>query len=375
MNGRRPQRGLSLVELLIGITLGLMLTGAIIQLFAGTKATYLSEQSLSRVQETGRFALEFLKRDVRMAGFAGTCAGGLPTPKNHLNIGSAAYDPVIYAREPGVLGWDYPGTGDGATFHLPAIGRSTRFAAASTWTASDGAPLSTLLDDRLMPGSDVLMLTWLEPVPGIRTRAGNPVDNSGIALDAPNGLGPDAIVQITDCNVSDLFQNRTDETAARLSRGSGAGNPPGNRMAHHWSAAYQADAQVLRRRIQVYYVGRRRTGEEPSLYRMDFGIHGTQLRAADELVEGVENLQVSYGIPPPGAGGMSRFVSADAVTDWAAVSMVRLALLVRAADEDGGPPDTRRFELAGVQIDPVDDRRQRQVFQIDIGVRNAIRTF
>ena len=209
---------------------------------------------------------------------------------------------------------------------------------------------------------------------GADGEAANPVDRTTLSLRTPNGLGPDAIIQVTDCTVSDLFQNRSGETAAILSRGGGNGNPPGNRLAHHWSATYRGDLQVMRRRIQVYYVGRRRTGDEPSLYRMDFGIHGTALGTADELVEGVENLQVAYGLVSA-AGDIDRFVAADAIDDWSQVALVRVALLVRAPDQEAGMPDSRRFELAGALIDPVDDRRQRQVFEVDVAVRNSIRAF
>ncbi|HRP74349.1 MAG TPA: PilW family protein [Rhodocyclaceae bacterium] len=65
------QRGLSLVELLIGMTLGLVVLGGVLYLFAANKQNYRHQESLSRVQESGRFALELLTRDIRMAGYIG----------------------------------------------------------------------------------------------------------------------------------------------------------------------------------------------------------------------------------------------------------------------------------------------------------------
>lgn len=73
---RRPvvrfrQRGLTLVELMIGIALGLIVILAVVYVFAGSRASYRHQESFSAVQESGRIALEVLARDIRMAGNPG----------------------------------------------------------------------------------------------------------------------------------------------------------------------------------------------------------------------------------------------------------------------------------------------------------------
>lgn len=68
---RADQCGLSLIELMIGMVLGLVILGAVLYLFAGNRASHRHQESLSMVQESGRFALERLSQDVRMAGYAG----------------------------------------------------------------------------------------------------------------------------------------------------------------------------------------------------------------------------------------------------------------------------------------------------------------
>lgn len=72
------QKGLSLVELMIAITLGLILMAGVMQLFISSKNTYQTQQGSSRVQETGRLALEFLSRDIRMAGYTGFRGRSVP---------------------------------------------------------------------------------------------------------------------------------------------------------------------------------------------------------------------------------------------------------------------------------------------------------
>jgi type IV pilus assembly protein PilW len=65
------QRGLSLVELMISMTLGLLIILAVTYVFAGSRANYRHQEALSAVQESGRIALESLSRDIRMAGYPG----------------------------------------------------------------------------------------------------------------------------------------------------------------------------------------------------------------------------------------------------------------------------------------------------------------
>lgn len=68
---RSRQRGLTLVELMIGIALGLIVILAVVYVFAGSRASYRHQESFSAVQESGRIALEVLARDIRMAGNPG----------------------------------------------------------------------------------------------------------------------------------------------------------------------------------------------------------------------------------------------------------------------------------------------------------------
>ncbi len=62
-------RGLSLVELLIAVAIGLFLTAVIANIYLGTKQTYRTQEDLSRLQEEGRYALELLQRSLRLAGY------------------------------------------------------------------------------------------------------------------------------------------------------------------------------------------------------------------------------------------------------------------------------------------------------------------
>ena len=63
------QYGLTVIELMVGLMLGLLLVGGVIQVYLGTKSTYSVTEGMSRLQENTRFSLDMLARDIRMAGY------------------------------------------------------------------------------------------------------------------------------------------------------------------------------------------------------------------------------------------------------------------------------------------------------------------
>src|SRR5207245_5649860 len=65
----RRQSGFSLVELMIAMTLGLILSVIIGNVFLGAKESYRTTEDLSRLQENARFAVTHLGRIIRMASY------------------------------------------------------------------------------------------------------------------------------------------------------------------------------------------------------------------------------------------------------------------------------------------------------------------
>lgn len=74
------QRGFTLVEILVALAIGALLTVGFVQIFSGSKKTYLVQDNLSRLQENGRFAMDFLSQDIRMAGFRDNATPANPFP-------------------------------------------------------------------------------------------------------------------------------------------------------------------------------------------------------------------------------------------------------------------------------------------------------
>lgn len=68
-SSHRRQRGLSLVEMMVSIALGLLILVAILQVFTASRQTYRYQQNIARMQENARIATEILQRTARDAGF------------------------------------------------------------------------------------------------------------------------------------------------------------------------------------------------------------------------------------------------------------------------------------------------------------------
>ncbi len=99
------QSGLTLVELMVAMVLGLLLTAAVIQVFAGSRSSNTVQGGMSRLQENARFALDALGRDIANAGFTRSfyrlsdgSENARLTLANTLNNVSA-YPPLLFLPE------------------------------------------------------------------------------------------------------------------------------------------------------------------------------------------------------------------------------------------------------------------------------------
>jgi type IV pilus assembly protein PilW len=72
------QQGLTLVEMMIAMTLGLLLMTGVTQIFISNKQTYSTTQTLGQVEENGRFALNFLVKSIRKAGYTSDTSTSRP---------------------------------------------------------------------------------------------------------------------------------------------------------------------------------------------------------------------------------------------------------------------------------------------------------
>lgn len=338
---QRSQSGLSLVELMIAITLSLLLIAGVLQIFLSSKQTYSTNNALSRVQESGRFAMDFLTYDIRNAGYKGQCMG---EPNNMLDTSDNLFD----LNDP-IQGWN------------------------------NSAP-SHLSGQSVVANTDVLLLKLATGLGDFVADGGNTTGKPNLDVDpaksGSNGTGIPAgtITLVSDALGCDIFQNTANNSANVLQQSGGNvtpgnKNPPGGPNKEYWSHAYTGEMEILTLQNAIYYI-QNNNGRPPSLARRRLQVSGTTSGfIAEELVEGVQDMQITYGI----AGidkQVTNYVDASAVTNWDNVASVRIELLVVSADTNV-VPENQVVAFNGSNV-TVSNRRLAQVFSTTIGIRNRL---
>jgi type IV pilus assembly protein PilW len=334
------QRGVSLVEMMVAITIGLILLAGVLSIFFSSKVTYFSNEKMARLQENGRVALNLISHDVRAAGYMG-CARSVP-------FTSALNSPTSQM-------WNYS---------IPLMGFESDGAGAYTPALS----LPITLNPAPVANSDIILARTLRRDARLVRVEGNLAALTSPILvtnttPAPVTAGQHVI--ITDCNASTVFQVRgyTAGSITHTSGGSNPGNATGN-----VSYPYRVGARLAPVQTVLYYVGNNAAGE-PGLYRQT-GVAAT----ADLLIEGVEALQIAYGRDTNGDRIADQYVSASGVTNWDSVISVNYSLLIRS-DEVGTDVDNKTYQLltagvGGITVAAAGDRRSRLMFTTTIALRN-----
>lgn len=379
------QGGLSVIELMVALVLGLLVVGAVIQLFIGSKATHLSNEALARVQENGRFSVELLKQEFRDVGSNGFCAAKMEI-RNHLRQDCPGFTDMVFDSRLAFVGWDFDGTGRGETYTVdeesdlvPSDGGLDQWTSRNDAATEDlsGAGVAEIFDGRIVPGTDVVIVRRPEVVPDVTANGNTPVNAANINLDGDHGLDQYSIVLVSNCATgADMFQLGNNPNASALGAGGGSCTNPGpGNDSMNWSTAYDESMQVFRVVVNGYYIGYNEDRGEPGLYRVRLGNGLAGNAVHEELVEGVENLQVLYGYSlPADQGGDGQTVNfwlpADEVPNWELVIGARLAMIVRSRESMGGGAHQRTFDLASLAYSHPEDGRLRQPFFASISLRN-----
>ncbi|OEU63099.1 MAG: hypothetical protein BA870_07555 [Desulfuromonadales bacterium C00003094] len=351
---QKCQIGLTLVELMIAMVISLVLLGGIHRVFVGSTTSYAVTDQLSRTQENGRFAMHVLRSDLLGAGFLG-CLQDVSAYTNTLN--NPSYFNFNFSQ---------------AIYGLEATG-------VNTWADDSGAviPTSIVAGDMGLvtpvSGSDILVIRGVDSNTTIEVTQKMPVQSADIKLTA--GLSPlintsgGDILLITDCEGASVFQttNYTDASGNTV-HNTGVGTP-GN-ATKELGHAYDVGSQILFPQTRTYYI-RNNVAGEPALYEK------IDSAAAQELIEGIESMQIRYGEDTDADRTADVYRTATTVADWGDVVSVRVGLLVRSPQIIARAPlDTNQYDVDGDGIndfDPVDDRRLRLVMINTVGIRNRLR--
>lgn len=352
-NIRKLQKGFSLIELMIAMVLGLVLMAGVIQVFITSKQTFNLNEEMNLIQDNARHAIGFMAEDVRMAGYFG-CASRAGSVVNVLkNAGSNWYSDFTK----GLQGYD----GDAATFPAAWFPRPQ----TSTLPAT-------------MPRTDVFTVHRADLENELKI-IGHVPDSAVIDIKGTHDLPTGTILVASDCHHTAIFQN-TGNQKNKINHNTGASVSPGNCtkklslnvpvICSQLAADYvfKPGSSVMRAMAHAYYVNIAPNGV-PSLYRSVLNAGGLSL-TAEEMIQGVENMQVEYGLDNNADGIPNRYVLASQVSaaQWEAdVVSMRVTLLLRSLTELASEPQS--FSYLGVAYTPT-DRYVRRVFSTTVKLRN-----
>jgi type IV pilus assembly protein PilW len=311
----RSERGLGLVEVMVATAIGLFVSAAAIMVFINGRETYSVQDNLSRLQENGRYAIDLIAGDLRLARYL----NGVYLVENVTGSedkvvpdGSCATNNTNWGRmlARGVYGLNDTAAGYdciGSTEHLRGDVLVVRYASPAQTAAFSANTLylrgSPLLG-RVFSGEN-------------QTELVNQVTGVGATSTLTSPLTAHAYYVGSTANICD-----------------GAAIP-----GLHWKTLSAA------------------------------GLPGSE-----ELVVGVEHLQVEYAVDTGGDGTIDQYLDANTIdTDgtyqWDQVLAARIWVLVRSNCPESGFADVRSYNMGDLVYTPIDSYR-RQLYSSVITLRN-----
>lgn len=290
---RSFQRGLSLIELMIAMLLGLLVVGSAVGAFLSNQRTYRATESLSRVQENARAAFELMAREVREAG-GNVCSNGVPIV-NVLSVGSTWWSDLgngVVGYENGALA----GTAAG-TDAIDLLSATNGGVVIDTASNPNAANLKVNTSDHGFETGDILIVCDYTQG-SIFQVTGNP---SSMTIGHNTGGG-----------------NCTKGLGVPLICDGGNGTPK----------SYAPNSVVAKLEAARWFVADNGRGGR-SLYRVAMD-KGNPAGQSEEIAEGVQDMQIEYLL-----NGSVNYVPAAAGLDWSQVVAAKIALQVEGPGREG----------------------------------------
>jgi len=319
----RRQEGVSLIELMVALVIGVFMIGGAITVYLKARDTYATTDATARLQENARYALAIIESDVRMADFWGL---------------NNRYDAVIADASS-----TFPAT-CGANFMTDATNyvTGTNNTYSLTCSASGGGAQAN---------SDVLISRHASA-----TRLGYTASPIPAA-------DRDRVLVVTSRTAGEIFVPK--DNSNWVSSGFVTSANSGGLS----SAPPLLDLRQLD--VSAYYVSQDSsvaTGY-PAL-RRKYLITGPAV-SDEEVLPGVENLQFQLGVDTTGDGTADVFVNPGSVPAGGTPASVRVWLLLRAQDIDVSYTSSSAFAFADQNIAAPGDHYRRMLVAKTIQLRNA----
>ena len=335
LTARKHHRGYSLVELMIGMLLGIMLIAGAVSVYLASKRSFVEVEQVAALSENARFAEQLIVDSLRHVGFLGETTAGRVDRAPDLNLA--------------VVG-DCSGLAGVYDFATDIF--------ADVVDASNNA--IGCIDDGVI-GTDVLVIKHAVPQaytdgPRGAKDPNNPTHNDG-TIDSPTALSAQRTYIMTN-NIRGLVFDGADPHPTIVT----GGDVP--------------DGVAWEYRFEVYYVRRPVAGSNrpPRLARKVLAWDGAAMAVlTEDVVEGVERLRFLFGVDTDGNGEVDTYENESGLSgaaDWANVVSVELFMLLRGAEPDAQYTDTKSYVLANDPPYVPNDNVRRLLTQTSISLRN-----
>lgn len=329
------QAGLTLVETMISLALGSLVAVGAMQLFVANAATHNLLVGQSRMQESARFALNFVSRASQQAGYKGCYSSNESISRSFL-----VAMPYEFDIEVGIQGFE--GETSSWSPDLTLVMPTTINGVDTNVYMEDGTSKTGIDTSQLIQTTDVITLRYLSQVDH-RLVVDMPTSQEDPIVEMPAiglALQDDHLALFHDCEKATVFKITNislDDPAANQATLSH--DTSGTIVQNAISAlaefnTFETDASVTAIESYTFFIapgaGLNNNGDRPlSLWRK------SGVTAPIELVEGVENMQILYGLDNDNDDAPNRYVTAALVADWNDVVTARFSITVNSVDDVG----------------------------------------
>lgn len=353
INTFTSQHGFSIVELMIALVISVATIGGIFSIYLNSSQSQNFTEASSRIQESGRFSMQYLSRDIRMVGYRGCVSNEAPIANVIAKNMPAGYDPL----------------------QLELSGYEIK----ANWNTDTPFANATGITNRIRTGTHAISVARMANL-GAQLVENQSDNSANIKISTASNLGliKNDIVYISDCINADIFSitNNPTKNDGKTTLTHATGTNTSNNL----SKAYQSNANIAKYQSHLYFIGdTTRTNSSGAtiwaLYQaeIDYSKSPTQF-LVNELIEGVENMQILYGEVL--ATNNVRYVNASQITDMNSVTAIQLGLLITSQDQVRQTDDDQTYYLSQQAITTtgssphVLDRRLRHAFNTTIQIRN-----
>lgn len=361
---KQQQTGFSLIELMIAMVLSLIVMAGLYAAYSSSSKSSRVQKAEAELQENARFAFSVMTSIIQGAGDFG-CKSASDDTDSLINTTSNTFKPWNV-----IEGWEAKDTDYGDTYRA-ALDSSVTTVSAPNWTTSSNAVIDTGIKSK--PSSDVFKV-WHTQKQRTKVSALAATELTFPAIDLEQG----DILVINDCKTIKFAQvcacetsdaNACDGTDTKADLSTSCEQPGNNTFDFRDFKAQTTEIDVLEETI--FYVAKRGSDatKPPSLFVRNLG-NNAQANTEEELLEGVESLQVLYGEDTNNDKSPDYYISANKVVDWKNIVGVRVNLLLRSLQNNLTVGEQTIAFNGGTITTTTKDKHLRRSYSFTISLRN-----